>query len=263
MSECFHYLEGPRHFFWGMTLHLWCVLPAGALAPLQFIPSLRRRYPAAHRWLGRALLLLLIPGILSAIPLFATIQGGAVSAKSWIVGLGLAICTALWRAWRAIRASPRQVAAHRKWMLRAWAYLGAVAVIRPMYYILIWVMTEGLGLAPERALSCEHILFMFERERRDYNISAVETLAVVHPACAGGTVGVTSVVAADWLPRTAQTGRPDRNTVSFVVIWPWVIGVSVVLNALVVEWYLWRTSGNEKQPAKKQIDGVREGKKSR
>lgn len=99
-----------------------------ALGPLQFSARLRARNVAVHRWLGR---LYLGVGVLvgGSAGLYMAVHafGGIVSK------LGFGCLAVLWlftdlRAYLAIRA--REVAAHRRWMVRNFPLTFAAVTLR-------------------------------------------------------------------------------------------------------------------------------------
>lgn len=102
-----HHLAIAAHIAGGMV--------ALALAPFQLLPWLRRRRIAVHRWLGRIAMLGMLIGGLGGLAMAAVSYGGIASH------LGFAAMALAWLAtallgYRAIRT--RQVAAHRRWMVR-------------------------------------------------------------------------------------------------------------------------------------------------
>ena len=114
-------------------LHPWIMIHAGAaatallLGPLQFLPAVRRRWPRAHRWTGRAYVAGCLAGGVSALVLAAGVSTGAVA------GAGFASLGVLWigvtlQGWRTARA--RLWAQHRRWMIRSIALTGAAVTLR-------------------------------------------------------------------------------------------------------------------------------------
>ena len=112
----------------GIYAHVFGSAFALALGPLQFSARLRARNVAVHRWLGR---LYLGVGVLvgGSAGLYMAVHafGGIVSK------LGFGCLAVLWlftglRAYLAIRA--REVAAHRRWMVRNFALTFAAVTLR-------------------------------------------------------------------------------------------------------------------------------------
>ena len=112
----------------GVYAHIFASAVALVLGPMQFSARLRAARPRLHRWLGR---LYLGVGVMvgGGAGLFLAFNafGGLVAR------LGFGCLAALWlysgfRAYRAIRA--RDVAAHRRWMVRNFALTFAAVTLR-------------------------------------------------------------------------------------------------------------------------------------
>ena len=100
------------------------------LGPLQFVGSLRSRYPGFHRWSGRIFLTASAVIGISGLTMAAGETIGGVDEKSAIFLFGTFFLFALGKAlWHAMR---REFVAHREWMLRGFAVGLAVATIRPI-----------------------------------------------------------------------------------------------------------------------------------
>jgi uncharacterized membrane protein len=115
------------------TLTLLHILPAMlfmVLGPLQFVRSLRAKYPYMHRWSGRVFLTAsAIVGVTGLTLAFGKTIGG-VDEKAAVVLFGSFFLIALAKGlWHALR---REFAQHREWMLRGYAIGLAVATIRPI-----------------------------------------------------------------------------------------------------------------------------------
>lgn len=125
-------------------LHILPGLAFVALGPLQFVAGLRARAIAWHRWTGR---LLVAAGILSGVFALATAfrlpaYGGALTQAATVL-FGAIFLYSLARGFVHIRR--REIAAHREWMLRAFALGLGVATIRVVIALLQAV--AGLGFA--------------------------------------------------------------------------------------------------------------------
>jgi len=121
------------HFANHATLTLAHVLPAMlfmVLGPLQFVRSLRAKYPQVHRWSGRIFLTAsTVVGVTGLTMAFGKTIGG-VDEKAAITLFGTFFLIALAKAlWHALR---REFAQHREWMIRGYAIGLAVATIRPI-----------------------------------------------------------------------------------------------------------------------------------
>jgi uncharacterized membrane protein len=115
------------------TLTLVHIVPAMLfmiLGPLQFVRSLRTKYPQIHRWSGRIFLAAsAVVGITGLTLAFGKTVGG-VDEKAAIVLFGSFFLIALAKALR--HALRRDFAQHREWMIRGYAIGLAVATIRPI-----------------------------------------------------------------------------------------------------------------------------------
>jgi uncharacterized membrane protein len=112
----------------GIDAHIFASAVALALGPFQFSAKLRGTRPGLHRWLGRlylgiGVLLGGLAGLFMALHAFgglASRLGFACLAIAWLY-TGL-------RAYRAIRA--RDLASHRRWMVRNFALTFAAVTLR-------------------------------------------------------------------------------------------------------------------------------------
>lgn len=131
----------------GMTLlHIVPSLLFVLLAPLQFVSSVRLRYPRLHRWMGRVTMALGIVIGISALWLSAHPVGGLTEATATIL-FGSLFLFCLARAWWHIRHW--RVDLHREWVLRMVAIALGVATTRPI--IGVFFATSRLtGLSPEQ-----------------------------------------------------------------------------------------------------------------
>jgi uncharacterized membrane protein len=125
------------------------VLPGAfflALAPLQFWRPLRVRYPALHRWSGRALV---AAGAAATVPglYFGLVIPLAGAGESVIIALAGGIyITSLACGVAAIRGG--RVDRHREWMIRAFAVALGISTVRVVAAILdIVVSPSGVALA--------------------------------------------------------------------------------------------------------------------
>jgi uncharacterized membrane protein len=121
------------HFATHRSLTLAHILPGMlfmVLGPLQFVRSLRTKYPALHRWSGRFLLTAsAIIGVTGMTMAFGKTIGG-VDEKAAITLFGSFFLIALAKGlWHALR---REFIQHREWMIRGYAIGLAVASIRPI-----------------------------------------------------------------------------------------------------------------------------------
>ena len=99
------------------------------LVPLQFVSSLRARYPRVHRWTGRVIVSLGVVLGGSALWLSAHPVGGLAESTATIF-FGCFFLFALSQAWWHIRNG--RVELHREWATRMTAIALGVATTRPI-----------------------------------------------------------------------------------------------------------------------------------
>src|SRR5258706_2433490 len=100
------------------------------LGPLQFIPQLRARHLAWHRWSGRVFVASGFVLGFTALALSPRIAIGGFNETVATFLFGVYFLLALSKAFWHIRR--RQIALHREWMIRAFAIGLAVATVRPI-----------------------------------------------------------------------------------------------------------------------------------
>jgi uncharacterized membrane protein len=116
-----------------MALTLLHILPGGlflALAPFQFMPSIRQKHLQVHRWMGRILVVCgLIIGFSALVMSYKMNIGGPnETAATTLFAIVFLIC--LIKAYRHIRR--KEVERHREWMIRAFGVGLGVATTRPI-----------------------------------------------------------------------------------------------------------------------------------
>ena len=114
------------------------------LLPIQFSASVRRRWPALHRRLGRGLA---VAGLVAGITGYAMVVdpvGGALEVSAILV-YATVFLGALVTAWIQIRRG--NVAGHREWMIRAMAVVLGIAATRPVIG-LFFATGAATGLSP-------------------------------------------------------------------------------------------------------------------
>src|SRR5437588_6699184 len=115
------------------ALTLLHILPASlfvCLAPLQFLPGIRRKHIQWHRWSGRVLLVL--GGIVGAAALVMsyTMAIGGANETAATTLFGILFLVFLGLGFRSIRQ--HRIADHREWMIRAFGVALGVATTRPI-----------------------------------------------------------------------------------------------------------------------------------
>lgn len=98
-----------------------------ACGPLQFLPALRRTFPAVHRLTGKLYIAGVTIGGVTALWLAAIAEGGTLGRAGFEVMALLWLFTAE-RAWSAVRQ--RRYPEHQAWMLRNFALTFGAVMLR-------------------------------------------------------------------------------------------------------------------------------------
>lgn len=134
-------------FSWLTLAHILPGLLFMILGPLQFNVRLRTTYPALHRISGRVFVVCsLIIGVTALVMSIIMPAIGGVTQATATELFAIYFLFALGKAFWHIRR--RQIAAHRAWMVRAFATGLAVATIRPIVG-LFYATSRLSGLTPQ------------------------------------------------------------------------------------------------------------------
>lgn len=129
------YLEHP----WISALHMFSGIAFIGLAPLQFMSSVRLKRLSLHRRLGRILVVMaLISGIYGIAATVALPAFGGLASITAGLFFGPFFIIAIVRAFLYARA--RELKAHQRWMIRAFA-LGLAVGTQRVLLILLMVFT--------------------------------------------------------------------------------------------------------------------------
>ena len=125
------------HFAW-LLVHVLASGVALAVGPFQFLPAVRRRWPALHRTMGRVYLVAVLTGGISGLVNAVHSQQAGLAGRS-----GLALVGALWlytavMAYATIRQG--RVREHAAWMIRNYALTFAGVTLRAELNILILLL---------------------------------------------------------------------------------------------------------------------------
>jgi hypothetical protein len=112
---------------WAFYAHIFAGPVTLIAGPLLLSNELRSRFPAAHRWLGRVQVMLIL-AVLTPSGLWMAFYApsGMAGAGFAMLSLATALCAAM--GWRT--AVARQFEQHRWWMLRCYALLCSAVVLR-------------------------------------------------------------------------------------------------------------------------------------
>lgn len=132
-TTIFHKFFMLGHMTWGAI----CML----LGPLQFIPSLRQKYPAIHRWSGRTYV---VTGLLSGVfgLVFIGLKGGLL-VGGYNMGLAFTsagLCFGYCALKLYLEARAGNFVAHRNWAIRSYGQ-----ALSPMLYRYWYVVIAVLG----------------------------------------------------------------------------------------------------------------------
>jgi len=120
-----HYITAYFHLVLGLLIVI--------LGPFQFIRGVRKRYLKLHRWSGRVFIFSGAIGAISGTIIgvfypFMGLDGQGFNESMATAFFSAIILFSLFMAYYRIRS--RAVAAHREWMIRAWALMLAIATER-------------------------------------------------------------------------------------------------------------------------------------
>lgn len=140
--------DGAGNIMFGLHVLLAAIVTIGGL--MQLVPALRRRLPVLHRWNGRLFFIVACFMALGGLWLtwvrhtyLSLISAIAVSLDGVLILLFVTI------AWRL--AARRDIAAHRRWALRAFLAVNGVWFLR--VGMMGWILSTGGGLGMNRHLS--------------------------------------------------------------------------------------------------------------
>ena len=125
-------------------LHVVPALVLVTLIPFQFSRSFRSRHLRAHRWMGRAAMILSVIIGLSALALLRDPIGGALEV-SCILFFDALFLFSLAKAFIHIRRC--EIALHREWVIRAMSVALGVATVRPIMGI-FFATSRLTGMTP-------------------------------------------------------------------------------------------------------------------
>ncbi len=129
-------------------LTLWHVVPGFlfmTLGPLQFVAAIRNRWPGFHRWCGRVYLVAGTVGVLSALVIVPVLPVfGSFTARVAVMFGSVLFLASIVRGYLHIRRF--EIAAHREWMIRAFAVglgISTFRVLLPLLMVLGASFTEA------------------------------------------------------------------------------------------------------------------------
>jgi uncharacterized membrane protein len=127
--------DGPGNM--AMGVHAVLAILILLASAIQLLPKIRRRWPAVHRWTGRAYLSAAVVTSLAGV--YLLLARGTVGDLSQHIAITLnaaILVTCAACAWRTARV--RDFAAHRRWALRTWLAASGVFFFR--IYMMAWLL---------------------------------------------------------------------------------------------------------------------------
>lgn len=132
-----------------LAIHIFLAAIITLGGPIQFISSIRKRFPVFHRWNGRVYYL--IAFLISFAGLYMNYSRGAHGGITGALGNGLnavLIMSFSVMAWRT--AMQKDFRAHKKWAIRAFLMVSGVWFFRVGYGL--WILLTGFtapGTSPD------------------------------------------------------------------------------------------------------------------
>ncbi|KAF7194141.1 hypothetical protein HII31_04497 [Pseudocercospora fuligena] len=215
---------GPGESYWykqdwyniGIHIHLLTCIPAGLLAPFQFLPVIRHKLLLFHRLNGYLIILLILITNIGALMIARRAFSGTLATQSG-VGL-LAILTTTSTILAYINIKRLQIEQHRAWMLRTWSYMGTIITTRIIMIISTQIITR-IG-SYYIAMPCKQIEAMGGDIEHYLTCSASEEAWTVVHADFAATNGIQEIAA------------------TFQLTFGMSIWLSIALHAVGVELYL-------------------------
>ncbi|RVD89590.1 uncharacterized protein DFL_000592 [Arthrobotrys flagrans] len=218
----------------GITIHLACVVPAGILVFFQFIPVIRYKALFLHRLNGYLIILLILTGNAGALMIARRAFGGGVEIQTAVYTLATLTTTSLSLGYYNIKKL--QIEQHRKWMIRAWSYLGVIITMRFVMLIAATIINQ-MG-SYWMGVSCKELEFGFINGNNTF--AAELAFRDRYPACIDlrGTLLPDRYIAIQGL----ADGRVEEVSVGYKLGFGMAVWVCLVLHAVLAEVYLALTS---------------------
>ena len=265
-GECYWYTRRWTKEQLGIYLHLWSVFPGGTLAVLQFIPSIRDRFPKFHRFAGYVCWFLGMTAAISSLMLAQNAFGGTRATHASCLSLALITVIGHLKAYRAIKAF--RLDEHRAWMIRTWVNMGSIITIRmliiPIAKLISLIRISGIpgtGHYTTMELPCEQIFYMLNTGKEVGNMKRKPNFFDVYGAScapnntlqfnfpdgsiAGLDEGYKSIIpgAKASVDANILAGRTDLSMAAIHISFGISFALAILLHVVFVEWYLWNDNG--------------------
>jgi len=223
-GECYWY----RHDLYkiGILLHLSCILPCGLLAIFQFVPKIRHSFILFHRLNGYIVVILTLGSNAGALIIARRAFGGTPVTHSLVGTLFLMSTFGILNAYYNIKRL--QLDQHRAWMLRTFAWMGAIVTAR----IMLLAMVQAISSLPAG-------YEFYDNRSCDELISIVGPGPVygTYPECVPGFSNATNanrvIIRADW-----RSANPFEKVGAAGLAFPATTWLSLALHVIGVELYL-------------------------
>jgi uncharacterized membrane protein len=126
-----------------ILVHIVAGMTALLLGPFQFIPSIRKKYPRTHRFMGKTYLICVL--IAACTSLEVSVLKIIIGEKGVVFGLGLFVLGLVWLLTSGMAywsARSRNFVQHREWMVRSFVVTCAFTTFR----LSTKLMTEKFGV---------------------------------------------------------------------------------------------------------------------
>ena len=141
------YVPGDTAGNFAVEMHLFSAVIVMLSGTLQLVPQIRSRFPAFHRWNGRAYLLTAFTVSLAG--LYMTWIRGSVGDLSAHLGSTLNAVLIWLCAILALRfAMARDFKTHRRWALRLFIVVSASWFYRVMFFLILAIFKRPVGFDP-------------------------------------------------------------------------------------------------------------------
>ncbi|KAH8817874.1 hypothetical protein DL96DRAFT_1820597 [Flagelloscypha sp. PMI_526] len=204
----------------GITIHLACILPAGILVPLQFIPKIRYKAILFHRINGYIDVGLIFVATAGALMISRHSFGGFMPIQAIVMSTSFATLFALTLACVNIRRL--QIDQHRKWMIRAMVWMSFIITARVFMVIIAEIITRDGGYG--NVWECGEVEWVYTRGS-GHNADGKADFASVYPSCIGQPPETLVAVKAAFRHSAVESGAALREGFPAGMILAWFIHV--------------------------------------
>ncbi|KAM0722440.1 hypothetical protein Q7P37_001881 [Cladosporium fusiforme] len=234
----------------GFIIHLASVIPAGILAAVQFTPVLRYKALIVHRINGYVIFLLITLANVTGLMIARRTFGGTIETQTFVGVLAIATTTCMIISY--INIKRLNIALHRAWMLRCWAYLGTPITTRLLMFLIAIII--GRVKSYYMAVPCAQIAYMglTDGDKPDLNATSI------YPACVADPNGWTAVNANLYSPQSvyeAMAGlQISFGTAGLLAMFIHAAAVELYLGLTVAETERLRKVSYERRAEKGMVD---------